>query len=323
MEGTPITTKSLVTYERSLADVKDWLLTRLDRATFLTDCTLRSDVERISVEERKATDPEARRLTLASTAGEALASALVRYLSGCVCAALLPPCPSCDDTAVLLATVEVEECDVTHVCNLERRIPLTGTALRYWVPVEHVARLLDKACCEMPREWSMKEPPAQEPPKVPAPVGEPSAEEPPAEKPEPPEVVVNRARAGEPVYARPADQPRVVATARSLLRTAGLPTDQTERLSRAVSRLNVRELVRTTTGEAPSQPVQPEAPRAEAPAAPEAPSKADVEEVAAKAAADATKALRRDLGTLKRQVTSLKEQNRALAKQVKTLGAGG
>jgi hypothetical protein len=332
IEGTPMTRKSFAVYERSLADVREWLLKRLDQATFLTDCALRRDVERIVVAEPSPGDVGTGRVTLATDAGQALASALVRYLYGCVCAALLPPCSDCDDTAVLLATIEVDDCDVTHICNLERRIPLTGTAMRYWLPVEHLARLLDKVCCEMPRQW--KPDPAEEKKRVVVtPVGVAAGEG---------KIhTVQRASAQERVFVRAEDEPRLVATASSLLRTAGAPPEQTERVSRAVSDVSGLKLREIARGEVvlrpvrepvgPAEPIRPAEPTEPAkPAEPPRPSDEVITEVATKAAEDATKGVRREIGTLKRSINSLKDRNsqlektnRELTRRVEKLGREG
>jgi hypothetical protein len=152
-EGRPMTVALARLYAGNLEEIREWLLDRLDKSPLLTDCTLRRDVLAIEI-----TRPEAdRRLELfhvrsTQTAGRAIAAALVRYVYGCICSALIPPCRGCDDPAVLLATVEVEDCDVTYICNLERTIPLTGTALAWWLPVQELAWLLDKVCCELPRK---------------------------------------------------------------------------------------------------------------------------------------------------------------------------
>lgn len=145
----------------NLAAVRDRLLVKLDTAT-LTDCRLRRDVEAIRIplpaepsedeDEDEVEERTIKQVVDTSTASRALASALIRYMAGCLCAALLPPCRPCDDLGVLLATIEVEGCEVVHVCNLERTIPLTGTALGHWVPVQHLARLLDEVCCVLPRK---------------------------------------------------------------------------------------------------------------------------------------------------------------------------
>ena len=69
-----------------------------------------------------------------SRAVRKLTIALVRYFIDCVCAALNPPCPDCNDTSVLLGCVEVDDCRVLDLCNMSRRFVLTPQAMRYWLP---------------------------------------------------------------------------------------------------------------------------------------------------------------------------------------------
>jgi hypothetical protein len=149
------------------ARLREWLLSRLRRIRLTTDCRLLADVEAI---EPSAEDPggeggEGILRTLDSRL--ALEQALKRYAAECVCGTLLPPCPDCTDPCVPLAVIEVQECDVVHVCNLERRIALTGSALSYWLPMERLMGLLDQVCCELPRAAVRKREPA---PAVPPPV---------------------------------------------------------------------------------------------------------------------------------------------------------
>ena len=64
------------------------------------------------------------------------------------CNALLPPCPPCDDPAVLLAHVDVQECKVDRVCNLPRRTVISGPALNHWFCDFRLLHcLLEKFCC--------------------------------------------------------------------------------------------------------------------------------------------------------------------------------
>jgi hypothetical protein len=83
-----------------------------------------------------------------------LVTATVRQiLIDCLCAAVNPPCTPCepcDDGAVVLAKVTVECCEVVEICNLARRHAVTGTALRYWLPLEWLYCELEKACCGEP-----------------------------------------------------------------------------------------------------------------------------------------------------------------------------
>jgi hypothetical protein len=144
------------------AKLREWLLARLRRIKLTTDCRLLADVEAIE----PSADPggeagEGILLTLDSRL--ALEQALKRYAAECVCGTLLPPCPDCTDPCVPLAVIEVEECDVVHVCNLERRIALTGSALSYWLPMERLMGLLDEVCCVLPRAPVFKREPAVDP----------------------------------------------------------------------------------------------------------------------------------------------------------------
>ena len=72
----------------------------------------------------------------------------VSVLVSCVCAAANPPCPTCADERVPLARVRVDGCDVTSVCDLERRWVHSPRALAYWFPVvEALQGLLERRCC--------------------------------------------------------------------------------------------------------------------------------------------------------------------------------
>jgi hypothetical protein len=201
--------------------------------------------------------------------------------------------------------------------------------MRYWLPVEHLARLLDKVCCEMPRQWK-PEPVEEKRRVVITPVGVPAGEE--------KIQTVQRASAQERVFVRAEDEPRLVATASSLLRTAGAPPEQTERVSRAVSDVSGLKLREIAKGEVvlrpvrepvgPAEPIRPAEPVK--PAEPAQPSEEVIAEVATKAAEDATKEVRRDVGTLKRSINSLKERNsklektnRELTRRVEKLGKEG
>ena len=66
----------------------------------------------------------------------------------CMCRALLPPCPIDSDTSVLLADIVVDACEVIDICNLSRRVVVSGPALRYWFSDFNgiIADLRDSCC---------------------------------------------------------------------------------------------------------------------------------------------------------------------------------
>ena len=95
--GVPYTSQFQRQAIRDLASVRSWLLARLDDAK-LTDCRLRREVESLSIGLGKAQST-----AVFVNSALTLLRAVARYLLNCVCAALTPPCPSCEDSAVLLA----------------------------------------------------------------------------------------------------------------------------------------------------------------------------------------------------------------------------
>jgi hypothetical protein len=66
----------------------------------------------------------------------------------CFCKSVLPPCSVCQDQSVLLACIDVLDCEVVGICNLERRFVLTPVNLRYWVPeIGRAGKELEEYCC--------------------------------------------------------------------------------------------------------------------------------------------------------------------------------
>jgi hypothetical protein len=145
----------------SLDALREWLLDRLDKSPHLTDCTLRQAVrsvilpappghEAVGAGTAAGTAQAGVGLsdaTMYTKAAESLANVFYRYLTDCLCAALNPACAPCDDPAVLLACLEVKDCEVVRICNLERTFVLSPTAVRYWVPIGLFGQLIEQACC--------------------------------------------------------------------------------------------------------------------------------------------------------------------------------
>jgi hypothetical protein len=149
--------------DEDLAKLREWLLARLRRIRLTTDCGLLAEVEGIDVSGDDSGGDEGEGASRMLDARAKLEQALRRYAAECACGALLPPCPDCDDPCVPLAVIEVRECNVVHVCNLERRMAVTGTALSYWIPMQRLMGLLDTLCCELPREVVAERPAGKQP----------------------------------------------------------------------------------------------------------------------------------------------------------------
>lgn len=133
----------------SLDALRQWLLNRMDKSFPMSDCGLRKDVEAVRLPE-PSTQP---RISLSDVTAtlfptRKLAEAFRRHLNDCFCAALNPSCQPCDDTAVLLACLEIKDCEVVRICNLERTFVLSPAALRYWLPqLRQLGSWLEAICC--------------------------------------------------------------------------------------------------------------------------------------------------------------------------------
>ncbi|MDF3020071.1 MAG: hypothetical protein K0Q92_1374 [Steroidobacteraceae bacterium] len=136
----------------ALASFKSWLLRKIDECPPTGQCCLTAEIEAIRI-------PTGEELTEETTAAaEKLVRAFIRYLLDCICSALLPPCPTCDDSGVKLACVTVYDCEVCEICNLERTFLLTESNLRYWLPFLHgFGEALEKLCCEFAGRFRIRD----------------------------------------------------------------------------------------------------------------------------------------------------------------------
>ena len=129
-------------------EVRDWLIERLNNSPFLTDCTLRGRVFSMALPSFSQQIGDTGTRTLVS-ANRPLIEAFLDFLRDCICRALNPACEPCDDTGVLLACLEVEECKVVRICNLERDFVLSPAAVRYWLPpLKLIGNLAERLCCD-------------------------------------------------------------------------------------------------------------------------------------------------------------------------------
>lgn len=143
-KGSIFTSQDLQSSVAPMMALREELLDRLDRSPRSGDCQLISDVLAIRLPDLEAGTGWQR-------ASSALPEAWGRYLKDCLCAAFNPPCGPCDDPAVLLACLEVKDCDVVEICNLKRKFVISPPALRYWIPpLNYLGDLLEKLCCPEP-----------------------------------------------------------------------------------------------------------------------------------------------------------------------------
>lgn len=129
---------------QAMASFQTWLLRKIDMCPPVGACCLDDEIGAIRVPTGDAITEDTVR------AADKLVRGLIRYLFDCICAALLPPCPTCDDPAVKLACVQIDDCNVAEICNLERTFLLTEPNLRYWLPLLHAfGEGLERLCCDV------------------------------------------------------------------------------------------------------------------------------------------------------------------------------
>jgi hypothetical protein len=154
--GQPLATDNrlLRTTVTMLREQKAWLLKMAERVG-ATDCRLAEDVAAVHIPVIAQTGQEPGEGGLeesgenqeVSRAQEQLDKLTRRFVISCLCAALNPPCPSCTDDAVLLAGIEVFDCEVQSICQVVRRNVVSGPGLRYWLALNRIPTLLEKVCC--------------------------------------------------------------------------------------------------------------------------------------------------------------------------------
>ena len=146
--GAPVSAKQLSLMRVDAAQLKIFLQQRLERSTTLTSCDLLDRIHAVRIGNEDGVSLSS--ATSASRANEELALILLDFLRDCLCLALNPACTPCDDAAVLLACLDVRDCEIIDICNMSRRFVLSPAALRYWLPpITALGELLERFCCEL------------------------------------------------------------------------------------------------------------------------------------------------------------------------------
>lgn len=157
--GVAFDTQARFDYEESLDRIREWLLLRLEKSSTVTSCRLWEEVAAIRVDTTAdvGSDRWARGFLRAAAK---LFAAFIQYLIDCICAAMNPPCVTCDDDAVLLACLEVEDCVVVDICNQARSNVLAPTSMRYWLGahLDLLARAMEFLCCEFSLRMAYQKP---------------------------------------------------------------------------------------------------------------------------------------------------------------------
>jgi len=143
-QGRPLDDSVLADLAADAAALQGWLLARLDSDPMLADCELRSLAQAVSA--TTATSQDAAAFSSLGKAGSALACLYARLVADSTCAALNPSCAPCEDTDVLLASVDVRDCRVVRICNARRDYVISGSVLRHWLPAG-LRRHLEAICC--------------------------------------------------------------------------------------------------------------------------------------------------------------------------------
>jgi hypothetical protein len=117
-----------------------------------SDCQLLAQFEGIRpIGETSVTEAGMATLAQLSTLSSQV---LGRLLFECLCDAFNPPCQGCDDQAVLLAEICVQDCVVIDICEMVRRFVITWPSVRYWTGVPNfpfgldaIGQRIEQICC--------------------------------------------------------------------------------------------------------------------------------------------------------------------------------
>jgi hypothetical protein len=156
-QGTPMSNVLEAEFRSNLAEIREWLLGRMERAPGLADCSLRDKVRSVDLPQLLSppTLDDQQRLTVSGLAhlwraARTLTNALDRFVADAACSTLNPSCTDCTDTDVLLAHVELDDCDVARICSATREQVLPGgAAYGEWLPkLYRLRELAERVCCQ-------------------------------------------------------------------------------------------------------------------------------------------------------------------------------
>jgi hypothetical protein len=171
-QGTPVSEALQVEFRSDLAQIRQWLLGRVERTPALADCSLRGGIGQITLPQLlpQPEEESGRKLAIAelqqiAEAAARLTLAFQRLVTDAACSTLNPPCADCTDTDVLLAHLELDDCDVVRICTATREQVLPGgSQYGEWLPkLYRLRELAAKLCCEPVPRFRTPSFPGEEP----------------------------------------------------------------------------------------------------------------------------------------------------------------
>jgi hypothetical protein len=95
-------------------------------------------------------------VTVLAGSGATTSQVLARMLYECICDAFNPLCQTCDDAAVLIAEICVQDCVVIDICEMVRRFVITWPSIRYWTDIPNyqynvnaIGQAIETICCQL------------------------------------------------------------------------------------------------------------------------------------------------------------------------------
>ena len=151
--GAPLNDALLAETRAAQGRINSYVAPILQTSPRLTDCELLAQFEGIRPIGEGPIN--ATSVNAIAQNGTLSSQVLGRLLFGCLCDAFNPPCQGCDDPAVLLAELCVQDCVVIDICEMVRRFVITWPSVRYWTDIPNfvfninaIGDAIETLCCE-------------------------------------------------------------------------------------------------------------------------------------------------------------------------------
>ncbi len=152
--GAPLTDALFAETRAAQARIQAYVAPRVQASPRLSDCELLALLE--GIRPIAAGPIDAVSIGTLTQFGTLTSQVLGRLLFECLCDGFNPPCQSCDDPAVLLAELCVQDCVVIDICEMVRRFVITWPSVRYWTDIPNfplnlnaIGERVETLCCEL------------------------------------------------------------------------------------------------------------------------------------------------------------------------------